>query len=73
MILHTFVQALFLLTGTVALLASLLNWEWFFTADNASFLVKRLGRNGARWAYGTIGTAFIAAAVYFYCQIDVIK
>ena len=70
MILHTFVQALFLLTGTVALLASLLNWEWFFTADNASFLVKRLGRNGARWAYGTIGTAFITAAVYFYCQIE---
>ena len=55
MILHNFVQAIFMLVGLIALLASLFNWDWFFTADNASFLVKRLGRNGARWAYGAIG------------------
>ena len=70
MILHNFVQVIFLLTGLVALLASLFNWDWFFTADNASFLVKRLGRNGARWAYGTIGALFITAAIYFYYQIE---
>lgn len=70
MILHNFVQVIFLLTGLVALLASLFDWDWFFTADNASFLVKRLGRNGARWAYGTIGALFIAAAIYFYYQIE---
>lgn len=70
MILHNIVQAMFLLTGAIALLASLLNWEWFFTADNARFLVNRLGRNGARWAYGTLGALFIAAAVYFYYQIE---
>ncbi len=69
MILHNIVQLIFLLAGIVSLLASLLDWDWFFTADNASFLVKRLGRNGARWAYGAIGTAFITAAVYFYYQI----
>ncbi|MBR5813761.1 MAG: immunity 17 family protein [Bacteroidaceae bacterium] len=69
MILHNIVQLIFLLTGIVSVLASLLNWEWFFTADNASFLVKLLGRKGARWAYGAIGAAFITAAIYFYYQI----
>lgn len=66
MILHKVVQLIFLLTGIVSFLASLLNWEWFFTADNASFLVKHLGRSGARLAYGAIGLTFIAAAIYFY-------
>ena len=70
MILHKFVQVIFLLTGLVALLASLFDWDWFFTADNASFLVKRLGRKGARWTYGLIGALFIAAAIYFYYQIE---
>lgn len=70
MILHNLVQLIFLLTGLVALLASLFDWDWFFTADNASFLVKRLGRKGARWTYGSIGALFIAAAIYFYYQIE---
>jgi hypothetical protein len=70
MILHNVVQVIFLLSGIVSVLASLLDWDWFFTADNAGFLVKRLGRKGARLAYGTIGLAFIAAAVYFYYKIE---
>lgn len=73
MILHNIVQLLFLLAGVISLLASIFNWDWFFTADNASFLVKRLGRNGARWAYGAIGALFIFAAVYFYYQIENFK
>lgn len=68
MILHNVVQLIFLLTGIVSFLASLFNWEWFFTADNASFVVKHLGRNGARLAYGAIGLIFIVAAIYFYCR-----
>ncbi|MBR4065402.1 MAG: immunity 17 family protein [Bacteroidaceae bacterium] len=70
MILHNVVQTIFLLAGIISLFASLFNWEWFFTADNASFLVTRLGRNGARWVYGTIGIVFIAAAIYFYYRIE---
>ena len=70
MILHNFIQVIFLLTGLVALLASLFDWDWFFTADNASFLLKRLGRKGARWPYGSLGALFIAAAIYFYYQIE---
>lgn len=70
MILHNVVQTIFLLAGIIALFASLFDWEWFFTADNAKFLVKRLGRRGARWAYGLAGVLFIAAAIYFYYRID---
>ena len=69
MILHNVVQAIFLFAGTISLLSSLLNWEWFFTADNAKFAVKRFGRNGARWIYGIIGLLLIAAAIYFFFQV----
>ena len=73
MILHNVVQAIFLLAGTISLLASLLNWEWFFTTDNSRFAVKKFGRKGARWVYGTIGVLLIAAAVYFFFQIEKVK
>ena len=69
MILHNVVQAIFLLAGTISLLSSLFNWEWFFTADNAKFAVKRFGRNGARWIYGIVGMLLITAAVYFFFQV----
>lgn len=73
MILHNVVQVIFLLAGIVSLLASLLNWEWFFTTDNSRFAVKKFGRKGARWVYGTIGVLLIAAAVYFFFQIEKVK
>ena len=66
MILHNIVQLIFLSAGIVSFAASFFNWDWFFTTDNASFLVKRLGRSGARLTYGAIGLMFIVAAVYFY-------
>ena len=72
MIMHHIVQAIFLLTGLVALWASLFNKDWLFTADNARFVVSRFGRNGARVVYGTIGAIFIFAAIYFYYQIEFI-
>jgi hypothetical protein len=53
-------------------MASLFDWEWFFTTENTRFLVNRLGRTGARWVYGIIGTLFIAAALYFYYRINVL-
>ena len=69
MILHNIIQVIFLITGVVALLAALLDWDWFFTTENARFLVKKFKRTGARWIYGAIGVLFIAAAVYFFFQI----
>ena len=73
MILHNVVQAIFLLAGTISLLSSLFNWEWFFTADNAKFAVKRFGHNGARWIYGIIGLLLIAAAIYFFFQVKEVE
>lgn len=63
MILHNVVQAIFLLTGITSLLASLLDWEWFFTTDNSRFAVKKFGRKGARWIYGTVGVLLIVTAI----------
>lgn len=68
MIMHHIIQTIFLLTGMTALLASLFNKDWLFNAENARFIVNRLGRNGARWVYGTIGIIFVTAAIYFYYQ-----
>ncbi|MBO5864993.1 MAG: immunity 17 family protein [Bacteroidaceae bacterium] len=61
--LHNVVQAIFLLTGITSLLASLLDWEWFFTTDNSRFAVKKFGRKGARWIYGTVGVLLIVTAI----------
>ena len=69
MIIHHIIQLIFLLAGITALLASLLDWEWFFTTENTRYLVKRFKRKGARWIYGIIGVLFIAAAIYFYLQV----
>ena len=69
MIIHHIIQLIFLLAGITALLASLLDWEWFCTTENTRYLVKRFKRKGARWIYGIIGVLFIAAAIYFYLQV----
>ena len=66
MIIHHIIQVIFLLAGITALLASLLDWEWFFTTENTRFIVKHVGRKGARITYGILGMLLIAAAVYFY-------
>ena len=69
MIMHHIIQVIFLLTGATTVWASLFNKDWLFTAENAQFVVRRLGRKGARWVYGIIGAIFIFAAIYFYYQI----
>lgn len=70
MILHNIIQTIFVVAGVIAMLAALFNWEWFFTARNAEFIVKRLGRTRSRIVYGVAGLLFIIAAVYFYYQIE---
>lgn len=63
---HYFIQGIFALTGTVSLLAALLDWEWFFTAQNTQFVVQNVGRKQARWFYGVLGAILIATAVFFF-------
>lgn len=64
-----FIQILFALTGLVSLLASILNWEWFFTAQNAQFIVRKLGRNRARLFYGIVGIILMIMSVFFFFQV----
>lgn len=63
---HYFIQGIFALTGIVSLLAALLDWEWFFTAQNTQFIVQNVGRRQARWFYGVLGVILIATAVFFF-------
>lgn len=42
---HYFIQGLFALAGLIALLAAILNWKWFFEAQNAQFIVRNVGKN----------------------------
>ena len=46
------VQGIFALAGITSLLASLLNWNWFFTTRNAQTIVRNVGRGRARLFYG---------------------
>ncbi len=46
------------------LLASLLNWDWFFTTRNAQTIVRNVGRNRARLFYGILGIIIIGMAVF---------
>ena len=64
-----FMIIIFAITGIIALLAALFNWGWFFTAQNAQYVVKRFGRQKARLIYGTLGLALVLLAVYFYLHI----
>ena len=60
------IQGIFALAGIVSLLAAVLDWEWFFTARNARFIVQNVGRRQARWFYGVLGLLLIGMAVFFF-------
>ena len=66
---HYFILGLFVISGCIALLAALCNWDWFFTAGNAQSVVRRLGRNYSRLLYGVCGVLLIGLAIYFFQTI----
>ncbi len=63
---HYIIQGIFALAGSLSLLAALLDWDWFFTARNAQFVVRNVGRRQARWFYGVLGIILIGMAAYFF-------
>lgn len=67
---HYFIISLFVLSGIVSLLAAVLDWDWFFTAQNTRFIVSRLGRRRARWCYGVLGVVLMGMAVVFFWQLQ---
>lgn len=70
MIAHYIIQSVFVLVGVLSILASVFNWEWFFTAHNSQFIVRNLGRNKARIFYALLGIGMIAAGVYFFLSVQ---
>lgn len=68
---HYFILGLFALAGAISLLASLLNWEWFFTAHNAQVVVRRIGRTRARIVYGVLGLLLIGMAAFFLHSLGI--
>ena len=66
---HYTLQFIFILVGLLALLASLFNWNWFFTARNTQFIFSNAGRKRARLFYASLGLLMIATGVYFFCQL----
>lgn len=67
---HYFIISLFALSGIVSLLAAVLDWDWFFTAQNTRFIVRNLGRHRARWCYGVLGVVLMVMAVVFFWQLQ---
>ena len=66
MTMHYIIQAVFVLTGLLSVLASLFDWDWFFTAHNSRFVVEIVGRTRARWFYAAIGLLLMATGTYFF-------
>lgn len=54
--------AILALSGGLALLAALLNWNWFFESQNARSLTGRMSRTLARLLYGIVGCGALIAA-----------
>lgn len=65
---HYLILGIFAVTGVLSLLAALCNWDWFFTARNAQFVVQNVGRRQARLFYGVLGLILLATACFFYTQ-----
>ena len=64
------IQGIFALAGLVSLWAALLDWDWFFMARNAQFVVRNVGRKQARWFYGVLGLILLAMAAFFFTHTD---
>jgi len=53
-----------ILLGCLCIVASILNWNWWFESRKVRFLTMIFGRKGTRILYGVFGLAFIRTGVY---------
>ncbi len=67
---HYLIQGIFVLVGSLVVLASLFNWDWFFHSQNTQFIVKNVGRKQARIFYALLGILMIATAIYFFLEVQ---
>ena len=67
---HYLIQGIFVIVGLLAIGAAIFDWDWFFQAQNTQLIVKNVGRKRARLFYAVLGILMIAAAVYFFLEIQ---
>ena len=70
MAMHYLIQGIFVIIGGLSVLASIFNWNWFFTAQNTRFIVNNVGRKRARIFYAALGILMIATACYFFMEVQ---
>ena len=70
MVIHYIIQGMFVIVGVLSLVASLMNCDWFFTAQNARFFVNQFGRQWARACYALLGALMIFIGIYFFLAVQ---
>lgn len=70
MTMHYIIQGIFVIIGSLSVLASIFNWDWFFTAQNTRYIVNNVGRKRARLFYAALGILMIATACYFFMEVQ---
>ena len=70
MTMHYIIQGIFVIIGSLSVLASIFNCDWFFTAHNTQFIVNNVGRKRARLFYAALGILMIATACYFFMEVQ---
>jgi len=57
------VNIILVLLGLFVLACSIFNWEWFMTSRRAGFMVKIMGRMGARIFYAIAGLVLVGLGI----------
>lgn len=60
---NTLIEIFIIAVGVFTLAASVFNWDWFFNARKAQFLIRIIGRTGARIAYSIISLLLIGGGI----------
>ncbi len=58
------INIIFIISGSVSLWASIRNSDWLFNSENASMLIRLVGRPVARLIYGGFGCILIGVGIY---------
>ena len=65
----TALTVVFSISGLLAVLASLLNWNWFFNTRGARMLVGRYSRRAARIVYCVVGVLILAMVAAIHLRV----
>lgn len=64
-----FVTLVFLLSGFLAILAAVCNWDWFFNSNNAKMITGKCRRSTARLVYFVAGCLILAMTAVIHYRI----